>query len=180
MVVIGYGAQKKSDLSSSIATVSPKELQANSVLPNAAAALEGTTPGVSATSSSGAPGAGINIRIRGSNTFGDNNPLVIVDGSPGSLNDVSPEDIASIQVLKDAAAAAIYGSRAANGVIIVTTKQGQAGKTHVEIRTSYGVQTPVNFLSMANTEQYATIDNRLQQSVGQSTHTSISKSKIIA
>jgi len=167
LVVVGYGVQKKSDLSSSISTVSPSEIQTNSVLPNAAAALEGTTPGVSVTTSSGAPGANINIRIRGSNTFGNNNPLVIVDGSPGSLNDVSPEDIASIQVLKDAAAAAIYGSRAANGVIIVTTKQGQSGKTRVQVRSSYGVQSPVRFLSMANTQQYATIDNRLQESVGQ-------------
>ncbi len=166
LVVIGYGVQKKSDLSSSIATVSPSELQTNSVLPNAAAALEGTTAGVSVTPSSGEPGAGINIRIRGSNTFGNNDPLVIIDGAPGDLNNVNPQDVSSIQVLKDAAAAAIYGSRAANGVVIVTTKQGKPGKAHVSIQSSYSIQSPEKFIPVTNAEEWARIDNELHASNG--------------
>ncbi len=161
MVVIGYGVQKKSDLSSSIATVSPSQIQTNSTLPNVASALQGTTSGVFVSPSNGAPGAGINIRVRGTNTLGDNNPLVIIDGAPGDLNDVNPSDIASIQVLKDAASAAIYGSRAANGVVIVTTKKGQAGQTHITIKSSYGVQSPTGSIPVANAEQYAKIDNAL-------------------
>lgn len=166
MVVVGYGVQKRSDLSSSIASVSTQQLQTNSVLPNAASALQGTTAGVSVTPSSGAPGAAINIRVRGSNTFGDNQPLVIIDGAPGSLNDVNPSDIQSIQVLKDAAAAAIYGSRAANGVVIVTTKKGHSGKVNVEVKTSYGTQSPQKFIPVANAQQYAQIDNALHNASG--------------
>jgi len=161
MVVIGYGVQKRSDLSSSVASVSTAQIQKNATLPNVAQALEGTTAGVNVSPSSGAPGASINIRVRGTNTMGDNNPLVIIDGSPGDLNNVSPEDIQSIQVLKDAAAAAIYGSRAANGVVIVTTKKGHSGQTHVTIQSSYGIQSPTKFIPVANAEQYATIDNAL-------------------
>jgi len=166
MVVVGYGEQKRSDLSSSIATVSPQTLQKNSTLPNAASALEGTTPGVSVTPSSGQPGASFNIRVRGTNSFGNNNPLVIIDGSPGSLSDVNPSDIASIQVLKDASAAAIYGSRAANGVIIVKTKNGKKGKPQVTFHASYGVQSPEKLLSVANAGQYAKIDNALHKTAG--------------
>lgn len=166
VVVIGYGTQRKSDLSSSIASVDVQSLQRIQALPNAAAALEGTTPGLSVTPSSGAPGASLNIRVRGSNTFGDNNPLVIIDGAPGDLNNVSPEDIASMQVLKDAAAAAIYGSRAANGVLIVTTKRGQQGNVKIDVNASYGVQSPEKFIHVANAEQYATLDNALHKTAG--------------
>ncbi|TAN20532.1 MAG: TonB-dependent receptor [Chitinophagaceae bacterium] len=166
LVVIGYGSQKKSDLSSAIASVNVKQLQTNAVLPNAAAALEGAIPGVSITTSNGSPGAGINVHIRGTSTFGDTQPLVIIDGAPGDLNNLNPSDIASIQVLKDAAAAAIYGSRAANGVIIVTTKKGKAGQVNIDANVSYGIQTPEKFISVANAEQYATIDNALHKSVG--------------
>lgn len=166
LVVIGYGTQKKSDLSSAITSVNVKQLQTNAVLPNAAAALEGAIPGASITTSDGAPGAGINIHIRGTSTFGDTQPLVIIDGAPGDLNNINPEDIASIEVLKDAAAAAIYGSRAANGVIIVTTKKGQSGQVNINANVSWGVQTPEKFIPVTNAEQYATIDNALHKSVG--------------
>jgi len=166
MVVVGYGTQQSSDLSSSVSTVSTDQIQKNSVLPNAAAAMEGTTSGVSVSPSDGAPGSGINIRIRGSNSFGNNNPLVIIDGVPGNLNNVNPSDIKSMQVLKDAAAAAIYGSRAANGVVIVQTKKGSAGKVNVDFKSTYGVQQPTNFISVANTRQYAQIDNQLHRSAG--------------
>lgn len=166
LVVVGYGTQRSSDLSSSVSSVNTDQIQKNSVLPNAASALEGTTAGVSVTPSSGEPGSGINIRIRGSNSFGNNSPLVIIDGVPGNMDDVNPEDIKSMQVLKDAAAAAIYGSRAANGVVIVQTKSGQAGKINVNIKSSFGVQQPRNFISVANTRQYAEIDNKLHKSAG--------------
>ncbi len=166
LVVIGYGTQKKSDLSSAIASVNVKQLQTNAVLPNAAAALEGAIPGVSITTSDGAPGAGLNIHVRGTSTFGDTQPLVIIDGAPGDMNNLNPADIASIQVLKDAAAAAIYGSRAANGVVIVTTKKGKTGKVNIDANLSYGFQTPEKSIPLTNAEQYATIDNALHKTAG--------------
>jgi len=166
LVVVGYGTQSKKDLSSSISVIDPKEIQKNAVLPNAGLALEGTAPGVSVTPSSGAPGAGINIRIRGSNSFGNNSPLVIIDGSPGDLNNVNPSDIESMQVLKDAAAAAIYGSRAANGVVIVQTKNGTPGEVNINVKSYYGFQQLTHFIPMANLRQYAKIDNKLHKSAG--------------
>jgi TonB-linked SusC/RagA family outer membrane protein len=166
LVVIGFGTQKKSDLSSSIATFSTQQITTNSVLPNTAAALEGLSPGVSVTTASGSPGSNINIRVRGTSSFGNNQPLVIIDGTRGSLSDVDPSDIESLQVLKDAAAAAIYGSRAANGVIIVKTKHGTSGKTKVNIKSSYGVQQPTTFIPLLDARQYAKVDNELHKSVG--------------
>lgn len=163
VIVVGYGQQKKSDLSSSISIVDVKQLSKNAVLPNIATALEGITPGVSVTLSSGAPGAGVNIKVRGPNTFGNNEPLVIIDGAPGSLNDINAGDVESMQVLKDAASAAIYGSRAANGVIIITTKRGKKGEVNVELNSSYSIQFPTNFIPVANAEQYATLDNALHE-----------------
>ncbi len=166
VVAVGYGQQKKSDLSSSISTVNVNQLKTIAVLPNLASALEGTTPGLSVTSSTGAPGAGVNIKIRGISTFLNSKPLVIIDGAPGDLNDVNPNDVESVQVLKDAASAAIYGSRSANGVIIVTTKKGKAGKIDVEISSSYSMQYPGKKIPVANAEQYALINNTIHASVG--------------
>lgn len=166
VIVVGYGQQKKSDLSSSISVVDVNQVKAGSVLPNVANALEGTTPGVSVTTSSGAPGAGVNIRIRGISSFSDSEPLVIIDGAPGNLNDVNSGDIESLQVLKDAASAAIYGSRAANGVIIVTTKKGKAGKVNVEFNTSLTMQMPGKKMDIANAEEYAVLNNAARQAAG--------------
>lgn len=159
LVVVGYGTQKKSDLSGSVSVVDVNQVRTGSVLPNVANALEGTTPGVSVTTSSGAPGADINIRIRGISSFSDSAPLVIIDGAPGNLNDINAGDIESLQVLKDAASAAIYGSRAANGVIIVSTKKGKAGKVNVEFDTSISMQVPGKKIDVANAEEYALINN---------------------
>ncbi|MEN6324327.1 MAG: TonB-dependent receptor [Proteiniphilum sp.] len=170
VVIVGYGQQKKSDLSSSISTVDVNQLKTNSVLPNVANALEGTTPGLSVTTSSGAPGASTNIHVRGVSTFLSSQPLVIIDGAPGNLNDINSNDIESIQVLKDAASAAIYGSRSANGVIIVTTKKGKSGDVRVELGTSYGMQYPGRSLSVANAEQYAIINNTLRQAAAKPTY----------
>lgn len=166
VVVVGYGQQKKNDLSSSISVVDVNQIKAGSVLPNVANALEGTTPGVSVTTSSGAPGAGVNIRIRGISSFSDSDPLVIIDGTPGNLNDVNSGDIESLQVLKDAASAAIYGSRAANGVIIVTTKKGKSGKVNVEFNTSLSMQMPGKKIDIANAEEYAILNNSSRQAAG--------------
>ena len=125
VVVVGYGTQKKSDLTGSIAVIEADEAQkvSNSDISQL---LQGRSAGVNVTSD-GEPGAAPNIRIRGVATFGDNQPLYIVDGVPvgTSVRDFSPNDIASIQILKDASAGAIYGSRAANGVVIISTKKGR-------------------------------------------------------
>lgn len=166
VVVVGYGSQKKNDLSSSISMVDVDQVKAGAVLPNVANALEGTTPGVSVTTSSGAPGADVNIRIRGISSFSDSAPLVIIDGAPGNLNDVNAGDIESLQVLKDAASAAIYGSRAANGVIIVTTKKGKAGKVNVEFNTSLSMQMIGKKIDVANAEEYAILNNTAREAAG--------------
>lgn len=173
VVVVGYGQQKKSDLSSSISTVNVHQLQTNAILPNVVNALEGTTPGLSITASSGAPGSQTNIHIRGVSTFLSSMPLIIIDGAPGDLNDVNSNDIESIQVLKDAASAAIYGSRSGNGVIIVTTKKGKAGKANIELGTSYGTQLPGKVIPVANAEQYATINNTLRTAAGKAGYVSL-------
>jgi TonB-linked SusC/RagA family outer membrane protein len=124
VVVIGYGTVKKKDLTGAVASVSGKDLQSN-LAKNTTGALQGRVAGVSVTNSGGAPGAGLNVTIRGLSSFGSNTPLYVVDGVFGDINLVDPNDIASLEILKDASAAAIYGSRAANGVVIVTTKSGR-------------------------------------------------------
>jgi TonB-linked SusC/RagA family outer membrane protein len=166
LVVVGFGTQKKGDLSSSIATANVQQLQKTAVLPSSAAALEGTMAGVSVTASNGSPGAEPNIHVRGVSSFGNTQPLVIINGVQGKLSDVSPEDIRSLQVLKDAAAAAIYGSRAANGVILVKTKNGSSGKIKVDVKTTYSIQQPTHMIPLANLRQYAKIDNELHQNSG--------------
>jgi Outer membrane receptor for ferrienterochelin and colicins len=122
VVVVGYGTQKKSDLTGAVASVKAEDL-AKTPSSNPVNSLQGKVAGVTITKYGGAPGAGSNITIRGIGTIGNNNPLYIIDGLPGSMSLLNPDDIASIEVLKDGAAAAIYGSRAANGVVLITTKK---------------------------------------------------------
>lgn len=124
VVVIGYGTIRKKDLTGAIGSVSGKDLQSN-LAKSTTGALQGRVAGVSVTNSGAAPGAGLNVSIRGISSFGSTTPLYVVDGVFGDINLVDPNDIASLEVLKDASAAAIYGSRAANGVVIVTTKSGK-------------------------------------------------------
>ncbi len=148
VVVVGYGTQKKSDLTGSVVSVRGEDLTQIPVT-NAIEVLQGKVPGLDLTKASGQAGAGLNFTLRGNRSVKGNQPLVIVDGIPygdpmsgnPDFLDVNPNDIASVEVLKDAAATAIYGSRGANGVILITTKKGTAGQTKVAINTYYGVQT---------------------------------------
>ena len=143
VVVIGYGVQKKSVVTASIAKVSAEDLDGKTRL-RAEDALKGLAAGVNVTSSSGQPGAKSMIRIRGIGTINNSEPLYIIDGMPTDQNgmeSVNPGDIESIEVLKDAASGAIYGARAANGVILVTTKKGKVGKASINYNFSYGWQS---------------------------------------
>ncbi|MFA4976309.1 MAG: TonB-dependent receptor [Sphingobacterium sp.] len=124
VVVIGYGTVKKSDLTGAVASVTGKDLQSN-LAKSASGALQGRIAGVSVSNAGGSPGSGMSINIRGLSSLGNNAPLYVIDGVFGDINIVDPNDIASLEVLKDASAAAIYGSRAANGVVIITTKGGK-------------------------------------------------------
>lgn len=154
VVVVGYGVQKKVNLTGSISTVNFDEEMSSRPVPNASAALAGVSSGVAVTQTSGKPGSdGAAIRVRGNGTLNSNGPLVLVDGIEWDMNNVNTEDIASITILKDAASAAIYGSRAANGVILVTTKSGK-GKTKVNYSFIGSLQTAQNNLALVS--DYAT------------------------
>lgn len=141
VVIIGYGAVKKSDLTSSISSVKGEDLQ-NMTSGNALYSLQGKAAGVQITASGG-PGATPRVLIRGVTTINGTEPLYVVDGFPisGNINFLNQDDIESIEVLKDASASAIYGTRASNGVILVTTKKGKAGKTQFQLNSSFGMQT---------------------------------------
>ena len=140
LVVVGYGVQKKSVVTASIAKVSSDDLEGKAPV-RVENALKGLAAGVNVTSSSGQPGAAPKVRIRGTGTINNSNPLYVVDGMPieGGIDFVNPADIESIEVLKDAASGAIYGARAANGVILVTTKKGKMGKANISYNFSYGL-----------------------------------------
>lgn len=139
VVVVGYGTQKKVNLSGAVGVVSGKEL-VNRPVPNVTGALQGVLPGVTVLRGSGKPGSeGYGIRIRGFTSANNANALVLVDGIEQDINLLDPSDVESISVLKDASASAIYGARAAAGVILVTTKQGRAGKTSINFNTYYGI-----------------------------------------
>lgn len=132
VVVIGYGVQKKSVVTAAISKIDNEELAVTAPV-RMDNALKGLTSGVTVTSSSGQPGAAARVRVRGIGTINNSEPLYIVDGMPieGGLDYLNPNDIQSIEVLKDAASGAVYGARAANGVILVTTKNGQKGRTNI-------------------------------------------------
>ncbi|ULT22257.1 TonB-dependent receptor plug domain-containing protein [Sphingobacterium sp. E70] len=141
VVVIGYGTVKKSDLTGAVASVTGKDLQAN-LAKSAAGALQGRVAGVTVSSASGTPGAGMSINVRGLSSMGNNAPLYVIDGVFGDINMVDPNDISSLEVLKDASAAAIYGSRAANGVVIITTKGGRkATPATLSVNAYTGIQS---------------------------------------
>ena len=155
VVVIGYGTAKKSDLTGSVSSVKAKDLNAFP-LQNAEQALQGRAAGVVVGSANGGePGAPINIRVRGGTSIGAaSNPLIVVDGFVGAQMP-QPADIASMEVLKDASATAIYGSQASGGVILVTTKKGRAGKARIELNTSYAAQSITKELDLLNAQQFA-------------------------
>ena len=140
VVVVAYGTAKRESITGAIASVNTKELEKRPIS-NAVGALEGTTTGIQINNTNGEPGSTPEIRIRGYNTVnGSNAPLYIVDGIPmgGETCDISPNDIESISVLKDAASAAMYGSRAANGVVLITTKKGKSEKMRIKLSTNQG------------------------------------------
>lgn len=161
VVIVGYGTVKKSDLTGSVGQMKAKEINSYPAT-NVMQSMSGRVAGVQVIQSTGAPGAGVSIRIRGTNSVqGGNEPLYVIDGFPysGSPTNINNSDIESIEVLKDASATAIYGSRGANGVVLISTKQGKAGNTKVDIETSYSSQTLRKKLELMNGEEYATVAN---------------------
>ena len=169
VVVIGYGVQKKSVVTASIAKVSAEDLEGKTRL-RAEDALRGMAAGVNVTSASGQPGAKSMIRIRGIGTINDSNPLYIIDGMPTNqdgMESVNPNDIESIEVLKDAASGAIYGARAANGVILVTTKKGKTGKAQINYNFSYGWQSAWKKRDVTGATDYAILQNERAVQTGQ-------------
>lgn len=160
VVVVGYGTQKKSVVTAAISRVTAEDL--NKRVPTRVEdALKGKVSGVQITQSSGQPGSDSKVRIRGIGTVNNSEPLYIVDGMPvdGGIDYLNPVDIKSVEILKDAASSAIYGARAANGVILVTTKTGTAGKVTVNYDVSYGFQNPWKKKSVLNATEYMTIMN---------------------
>lgn len=155
VVVIGYGTVKKSHLSGAVGSVSAKELNGQ-VASNAATALQGKIPGVSVASSSGDPNGSMTINVRGISSLSNNDPLYVIDGSFGDISMVDPNDITSIEVLKDAASAAIYGSRAAGGVILITTKSGRKDTpAKLDINLFTGISHNPKKLNVFNGEEYS-------------------------
>lgn len=161
VLVIGYGVAKKKLSTGASVQLKSDELVKDHVM-RVEGALQGKTPGVSVTKQSSQPGSDYNIVIRGAGSVNGSSPLVIVDGVPGSMNMLAPEDIASIDILKDAASAAIYGTKGANGVILVTTKKGKSGEMQITYDTYVGVSNPYKKYSVLNAQQYMTIMNEAQ------------------
>ena len=166
-VVVGYGIQKKSVVTAAISSVKGDQL--SGIAPTRVDnVLKGMVSGVTITPASGQPGSGTRVRIRGIGTINDSNPLYIVDGMPvtGGIEYINPADIESVEVLKDAASAAIYGARGANGVILVTTRQGAQGNSVISYNAFYGIQNPWRMPSVLNATQYALIMNEMNMNMG--------------
>ncbi|MBI9061736.1 MAG: TonB-dependent receptor [Marinilabiliaceae bacterium] len=172
VVVVGYGAQKKANLTGSVSTVDFSKQAESRPVTSVSSALSGLTSGVTVRQGVGKPGEdGASIRIRGMGTLNDNSPLVIIDGMEGVLDAVNPDDIASISILKDAASSAIYGSRAANGVILVTTKKGKSGATTVTYSGNLSIASPSNILEfVSDYPTYMRLINESARNIGSSEH----------
>ncbi|RAV28472.1 TonB-dependent receptor [Sinomicrobium soli] len=167
VVVVGYGTQKRANLTGAVSEVRGDVLE-NRPVANVGTGIQGLLPGVTITSSSGQPGSpGMNITVRGVNTINSStSPLILIDGvAGGDLNLLNPDDVESITVLKDAASSAIYGARAANGVILVTTKQGQ-GKTKFSYSSNFGIQKPTSLPELVNGREYMTLSNEARRARG--------------
>lgn len=165
VVVVGYGVQRKSDLTGSVASIKGSDVIKSTPAADITSSLQGRLAGVSIMSSSGQPGSSATIRIRGTNSVkGDSGPLVVIDGFiGGSLNSLNPSDIASIEVLKDASATAVYGSRGANGVILVTTRNPENGKVRVEYSGYASFKTPYSLPDMMSPAEFAGLANEYGQ-----------------
>ena len=168
VVVIGYETKQKKDLTGAVSVINSNDIK-DIPVGGVDQIMQGKAAGVAVTEQTGAPGDAIAVRIRGVGTINDNDPLYIIDGVPTTdgINEIAPGDIESINVLKDASSAAIYGARASNGVVIITTKKGKPGKARLSFSNYTGVQTPGHLIKMANTAQYvkafnqaATVDGR--------------------
>ena len=169
VVVVGYGTQKKANLSGSVAMVDSKELE-NRPIQNVSSGLQGLMPGVAITGTNGAPGQDAGkIRVRGIGTLNEAGPYILVDGiETGTLSAVDPNDIESISVLKDAASAAIYGSKAANGVVLITTKRGKTGQTEISYSGYLSFQNATNMIERMGSYEYASLLNQALEAEGMS------------
>ena len=168
VVVIGYGTQKKSVVSGAITSVKASDIE-SSPISRIEQALQGRTSGLTIASSSGSPGAGATVRVRGTTSINGSDPLYVVDGvlvDVGGIDYLNQSDIESIEVLKDAASAAIYGTKAASGVILITTKKGKSSGLSVEYNGYYGTQAPARKLNLLNATQYATLRNESSIAAG--------------
>ena len=167
-VVVGYGVQKKVNLTGAVAMVNSEEMNARPIS-SVASGLQGLLPGVTVVNSSSQPGqANTTIRVRGVGTIGNSNPLILIDGIEGDISSINPEDIESVSVLKDAASSAIYGARAANGVLLVTTKKLAAGEdavTKINFSAYAGIQTPTRLPEMCDAIEFMTLDNEARKNV---------------
>ena len=178
VVAIGYGTMKKSDLTGSVSSLGGDRLQMKST-PQLSSQMQGQMAGVQITRSSGDPSAGATIRVHGVTTMSTNDPLVIVDGIPSTLTDIAPEDVKDIQVLKDAASAAIYGSRAAAGVILITTKRAKNNEFYLSYNGEYGIDAPTAKPKFANATQWMSGLNELAFNDGASSPHSLYSEDLI-
>lgn len=172
VVVVGYGTQKKVNLTGSVSMVTSEDMASRPVS-NMSSGLQGLLPGVTVVNATGQPGeSGTTIRVRGVGTIGNANPLILIDGIEGDLSTINPEDIESVSVLKDAASASIYGARAANGVLLVTTKKmnDNPGAAQDNAKVTFGayagIQTPTRLPQMCDAIEFMTLDNEARQNVG--------------
>lgn len=166
VVVVGYGTQKVKDITGSVSVLDGAAIEAKKTV-QVSNALQGSIPGVFVSRSSGRPGSSATILIRGVTSLGDSSPLVLVDGVPGNIDDVNADDIQSMSVLKDAAAAAIYGSRAAAGVILITTKRAKEGKATLSYSVDSGFQLLGRLPEFADATTYMTYNNQIRINDGQ-------------
>lgn len=167
VVVVGYGTQKKVNLTGSVAAVSSNEI-ASIPVANTSVTLSGVAPGISVLQGSGRPGTGATVRIRGTGTFSSagTEPLVLIDGMAGNIDDVDPENVENISILKDASSASIYGNRAANGVVLITTKKGIQGRISITYNNTIGWQKPTILPDFLPSWEYATYYNEAMANMG--------------
>jgi TonB-linked SusC/RagA family outer membrane protein len=164
VVVVGYGVQKKKLVTGATVQVKNEDLVKNNVT-RIESALQGFTPGMTLIKRSGQPGSDFNITIRGMGSVNGNDPLVLIDGVPGSLTTLNPSDVETVDILKDAASAAIYGSRAGSGVILITTKKGKTGAAQISYDFYYGLSNPAKKVEMLNAQEYGMIMNEAYYNV---------------
>jgi len=165
VVVVGYGTQKKSDVTGAVGQVKSDDLTKVASV-NATEALQGRVAGLTVTKSSGSPGSGVDIKIRGAGTYGNNQPLYIIDGVQASSYYIDPNNIASIEVLKDVSSAAIYGTRAANGVVIITTKKGKSGKPKVSFDSYVSFNSARETYDLLDGAGYAKVHTQMYENAG--------------